>query len=114
MKLIFVLLNVCVNSILAILLPYTTIFIFTCIYYIGTIIGYFDGLDIVGEEDVIIVLIPITLILIMILILVGIFGNKYICKRMDIGKLNYFLFSGLIFLLVFSLVMFTLDPFHII
>ncbi|MGH1325458.1 hypothetical protein ACQVV5_10835 [Bacillus pretiosus] len=29
-------------------------------------------------------------------------------------KLNYFLFSGLIFLLVFSLVMFTLDPFHII
>ncbi|MDF2085917.1 hypothetical protein, partial [Bacillus pseudomycoides] len=81
---------------------YTTIFIFTCIYYIGTIIGYFDGLDIVGEEDVIIVLIPITLILIMILILVGIFGNKYICKRMDVEKLNYFLFSGLIFLLVFG------------
>ena len=114
MKMIFVLLNVCVNSIFAILLPYTTIFIFTCIYYIGTSVGYFDGLDIVGEEDIIIVLIPITVIFIIILVLVGIFGNKYIYRRMDIGKLNYFLFSGLIFLLVFSLVMFTLDPFHII
>ncbi|ENQ3080528.1 hypothetical protein [Bacillus multifaciens] len=113
MRLLFILLNVCLNSFLAISFPYVVKFIFTCIDIIGAIIGYFDGSDMVGEEDIIIIFLPITIIFTTVIILIGISGNKFIYKRTSVSTFKYCLFSLFVFILASIIVMFTLDPLHI-
>lgn len=114
MRFVYLFLNVCVKSILAIILPYIVLLILICIYYLGSIIGYFDGIDIMGGEDIIIALLPITVISIVIISLIGVLSNKFIYKKANVSISNYCIFSVSIFLLVLSIIMFTLDPLNII
>lgn len=113
MRLLFLFLNVCLNSFLAFSFPYVIKFIITCICIIGVIIGYFDGSDMVGEEDIIIIFLPITIVFTTVIILIGISGNKFIYKRTSLSIFKYCLFSSFVFILASIIVMFTLDPLNI-
>lgn len=101
MNKIYLYLSFLIHVILALLLPYQIIMVYTCIYYIGFFMGKYSAPDLIGEENLFAIILIITLLFVSMSAFLLIFSYVTLFKKAGVKKSIFCIVNLTIFLFVY-------------
>ncbi|TYP74705.1 hypothetical protein [Paenibacillus methanolicus] len=89
MKAWYWLLAVAMHVILALTVPFFVKLAATCVYILLVWMGIENGADVIGEESGFFILLPIVLVHLGVFVAAIVAGNRYLSRKIGIGRVAY-------------------------